>query len=67
MIDWLRDLDSFQVAGLMYRQHRLEDLRTLFSSLSFQHIYMEYDALADTLSKKSIGESFGTLHFEEFH
>ena len=66
MINWLRGLASLQVAGLMYWQHRIEDLRTLFSSLSFQHIYKEYNALADTFSKKVIGEFFGTFHFEEF-
>lgn len=66
VIDWLRDLASLQVAGLMYWQHVFEDLITMFNYLSFQHVYRGYNALDDTLSKKVIGESFGTLHFEEF-
>lgn len=66
IIDWALNKHEIHSVELEHWLSRVKDLFRQFSYLSFQHVYSEYNALADDLSKRAISLGIGAIHWEEY-
>jgi ribonuclease HI len=60
VIEWLIDKGRLQVSSVEGWKARIKSLAKNFQSISFQHIYKNFNSDADVLSKQAIGEPEGT-------
>lgn len=65
IIDWLRGKGRLQVVTLDYWKHRLRGLIDLFHSISFAHVYREYNEVVDNLSKQALLKEPGKIYYYE--
>lgn len=65
IIDWLRGKGRLQVVTLDYQKHRLRGLINLFHSISFAHVYREYNEVVDNLSKQALLKEPGKIYYYE--
>lgn len=66
IIDWALDKHIIHIVDLENWLVRVKALVSHFRVLTFQHIYREYNMVADDLSKKAMGIGTGMIFWEEF-
>ena len=64
--DWALGKHDIHSIIMMHWLRRTKDLFRFFSFLSFQHVYREYNVLADELSKKAIGLGSKVIHSQKY-
>ena len=65
IVDWALGKHIIHSIDLERCLFQVKDIFGHFSSLTFQHVYREFNSLADELSKRAIGLGVGWLFFEE--
>ena len=65
IVEWALGKHSIHSLDLEHWLLRVKELLELFSSLTFHHVYREFNLLADDLSKKAIGLGPGCILWEE--
>jgi len=63
IINWLNGLTDFHVAALFCWKDRTKKATSLFSKLTFQHIFREENSEADLLSKQALLLPMSQLRF----
>ena len=66
IIDWALDKHDIHSVELEHWLCRVKDLFRQLNSLSFQHVYREYNVLADDLSKRAIGLGTNMIYWQEY-
>jgi hypothetical protein len=66
IIDWCNCKGKLQVIALDGWKDRIRDLSKIFSSLSFSHIYREFNMEADRLSKKALKMQEGKISYNKW-
>ena len=61
ILDWYRNDAKLQVLLLDYYKFRIIELQNSFHSLTFHHIYCQFNDKMDNLSKTDIREGEGIL------
>jgi hypothetical protein len=61
IIEWLCDKGQLQVHNLEGWKERILKLTNNFHSISFQHIYREYNSATNTLSKHALQQAPGKI------
>ena len=56
---------NLNVLHLFHWKNWILDLKNYFPSISFSHIYREFNTIADAFSKEVVGPSEDFLHYEE--
>ena len=65
IIDWALGKHSIHSLELEHWILRVKDLIGHFRIVTFQHVFREFNSLADDLSKKAIGMGPGRIFWEE--
>ena len=63
VIEWAKGNYDIHSVELEHWLRKMKDLIRQFSTLSFQHIFREYNTLADGLSKRAIGIGFNVIYW----
>ena len=65
IVDWALGKHIIHSIDLEHWLFRVKELFGHFSSLTFQHVYREFNSLVDELSNKEIGLGTGRFSWEE--
>ena len=63
IINWVNKVQHFQILDLLTLYEEVLRLWTSFDHITCHHVYKEWNAIADRLSKDGIGMDFGTWKF----
>jgi len=66
VVDWFNGKAILNVLILQAWKQRIEDLRSMFTSIKAFHIHPAYNSQADKLSKTGLNSEFGVLFVDEF-
>ena len=61
IIDWINGKTPIRNVTMLHWYQKICDYRSNFKEISFQHIYREYNNMADTLSKEALTLGDGIL------
>jgi ribonuclease HI len=67
IIDWLSNKSRLQVCAVEGWKTRIKDLIKRFQSISFHHIYRNFNSEADMLSKQALGEPEGHISYVRWY
>ena len=67
IINWARTITNLNVLDLIHWCDRILALKSHFSTISFTHIYREYNSSADSLSKEALTLDMGVLKCKEYY
>jgi ribonuclease HI len=63
IIEWMSNKSRLQVSALEGWKNRIKDLIKRFQSISFHHVYRNFNSEADVLSKHALGEPEGHISY----
>ena len=66
VIEWAKGNYDISSVELEHWLSRTKELIKQFSTLTFQHIFREYNTVADDLSKRAIGTGFKEIILQEY-
>ena len=64
-MDWALDLHTIHSISLSHWLRRARRLMAFFPSLTYSHIYREFNTQVDDLSKKAIGTGTSSITWDE--
>jgi len=67
IIRWDKEESNFHSLILDYWKMKIERMSSMFSGITFQQIYYEYNDVSDRLSKVGIRDMDGFIHYEVWH
>ena len=65
IINWVNKVQHCRTLSLFTLYEKVTRLWTSFDHISCYHVYREWNAVADRLSKEGVGMAFGTWKFFE--
>jgi len=65
IIDWINGENHIRNSALFHWLQRISNFRDTFHSITFQHQFREYNAMADSLSKEGLNMEEGLLMVKE--
>ena len=63
LIDHMNHKANINSGILSHWLHRIDRLRSVFTTISFHHIYREKNVIADRLSKWGLTVNFGKVYY----